>query len=303
VAADTLVFDPRVGTCTGFHGGGPFNTNWAMPLDQRPDEIGSLVYTTLPLDGDLEVTGVPRLVLHLSCTAPVCLVAAKLCDVAEDGTSVLVTKGSLNLAHRESHSSPSPLEPGRPYEVALDLLTCAYRFRQGHRVRLVLAHADFLNLWPTPCECTSSVYRSAARPSRVVLPVVPARATPLAAPGLRPSPVPAPADRSQLDAPEFAIQRDLIGDTQTMSYRVMYGPHWENCGSLTVSAREPARAVARSTSRRCLSCQGREIVVDVLCVTSSDLLAIHHTVELEISVDGRRHFSKGWNASAPRGHF
>jgi putative CocE/NonD family hydrolase len=301
--ADTLVYDPRVGVCTGLHGGGPFNTNWAMPLDQRPDEVGSLVYTTPPLEADLEVTGVPRVDLHASSTAPVCLFAAKLCDVAEDGTAVLVTKGFLNVAHRETHAAPSPVPVGEPCQHSFDLLTCAYRFRRGHRLRLMLAHADFLNVWPTPHPCTSSVFRSAARPSRIVLPVVPPRPTPLPAPGLRPSPIPPPTDRSQLEAPEFAISRDLIADTQTMTYKVLYGTHWLNRGSYTVSARDPARTVARGDSRRVLFCQGREIAMDVQCVTTSDLLAIHHTVDLEVTIDGRRHFAKGWRASAPRGHF
>ena len=38
--------------------------------------------------------------------------AARLCDVAPDGSSALVTKGVLNATHRDSHSDPSPLVPG-----------------------------------------------------------------------------------------------------------------------------------------------------------------------------------------------
>ena len=37
----------------------------------------------------------------------------RLCDVAPDGASTLVTRGSLNLTHRDSHEHPRPLDAGR----------------------------------------------------------------------------------------------------------------------------------------------------------------------------------------------
>ena len=40
--------------------------------------------------------------------------AVRLCDVAPDGASLLVTRGLLNLTHRDSHAEPEPLEPGMP---------------------------------------------------------------------------------------------------------------------------------------------------------------------------------------------
>ena len=68
-AGDTVDLDPRVGTTTGMHGGGPFSVNLLMPLDQRPDEIYSLTYTTAPLDEDMDIIGQPRVVLHFASTA------------------------------------------------------------------------------------------------------------------------------------------------------------------------------------------------------------------------------------------
>ena len=44
---------------------------------------------------------------------PRALVAVRLCDVAPDGSSLLVTRGLLNLTHREGHDATAPLEPGR----------------------------------------------------------------------------------------------------------------------------------------------------------------------------------------------
>ena len=297
-ASDALEYDPRVGTCAGMHGGGPFNVNWVMPLDQRPDEVYSLTYTTGPLDEDVEVTGRPRAVLYFCSTAPITQSVVKLCDVAPDGTSALVTKGYLNLAHRESHTDPSPIEPGRAYEVRVELLACAYRFDRGHRIRVDVAAADFLNVWPTPRLCTNTIYRCADRPSHIVLPVVPPQCPPLPEPDLTLKPS---ARREDLEAPAFAVSRDIINDTGTVEYELSYAPGWTHSASFTVSARDPAQAVVRSESNRASRCRGQDIVVKARCTTSSDADEFHHEVDVEITVDGRPHFAKSWTAAVPRG--
>ena len=323
--SDALPYDPRVGACTGMHGGGPFNVNWAMPLDQRPDEVQCLTYTTAPLKKDTEVIGRPRAVLHFSCTAQVTQFAVKLCDVAPDGTSALVTKGFLNAAHRPDaspavcptaphapHPSPlplgegrvraclaSPLEPGKPYVVEVELLTCAYRFRKGHRMRVVVAAADLLNVWPTPQACVNTIYRGTQRPSHIVLPIVPPQEPALPEPDLKPSPQPAPR-REDLEPPGLVVSRDLIADTATVQWSVRYGPRWSNEASFTVSARDPARASMTATASRGAQYGGKDVVVEARCVTASDAEAFRHTVELNITVDGRPHFRKDWSVSVPR---
>ncbi len=298
--ADTVRYDPRVGVASGFHGGGPFNINWAMPLDQRADEPGSVVYSGPVLTDELLVIGQPRLRLHLRSSAPVAAVAAKLCDVAPDGSSALVTKGSLNLTHRASDTTPELLEPGQDYTVEVELLACAWRFRAGHRVRLLLAGGDLLNLWPTPYHAELTIERSVARPSALVLPVVPASA--LAPVTLPPSPLP-PARREELSAPELRITQDLIRDETTVEYQVAYGPHWTNTARYTVSARDPARAVAVGDSRAEWHYAGRQIVVAAHCVTSSDREQFGHTVQVEITMDGRPYHSRSWATSVPREGF
>ena len=45
--------------------------------------------------------------LELESDRPVAQLAARLCDVAPDGTSLLVTRGVLNLTHRDSHEHPA----------------------------------------------------------------------------------------------------------------------------------------------------------------------------------------------------
>ena len=298
-ASDRLACDPRVGASTGMHGGGPFNINWAMPLDQREDEVHCLSYTTDPLEEDLEVTGLPRAILHFASTAKITLFAVKLCDVAPDGTSALVTKGYLNVTHRESHSSPSYIEPNRDYQVEVGLLACAYRFLKGHRIRIDIASADFLNVWPTPEPCTNTIYRTARMPSHVILPIVPPQDPALPEPRLKPSLEPMP-QRQDLEAPEYTISRDVIQDTVTVQYEASYGPRWINTASFTVSSKEPACAVVRATATCGQHHSGRDIVADAHCVTCSDKHAFHHTVEVGITINGKQHFNKSWSVSVPR---
>jgi hypothetical protein len=295
-ARDLLVYDPRVGVAGGRHG-----NSWGRPLDQRIDEIRSLVYSSRPLDHDVEVTGNPRAVLYISSTARVTLFVVKLCDVAPDGTSALVTKGYLNVAHRDSRTPPSEIEPGQVYEIEVDLLACAHCFQAGHRIRIDVASADVLNLWPTPEPCINAVLRSPSHPSMVVLPIVPARDPPLPDPDLQPSPHPLPR-RDEMHAPSFSITADVINSTLTYAFETMrpWAPRRVNRGSVTVSAEQPSHAIARGDTRRGYTYEGRDILVDAHCVTSSDEKAFHHTVQLEITVDGRPYAAKTWAVSVPR---
>lgn len=296
---DELIYDPRVGVSTGFHGGGPFNVNWAMPLDQRLDEMHALVYTTEPLEEDMEIGGTPRAVLYLSSTAPITFLAVKLCDVAPDGTSALVTKGYLNVTHRESHAIPSLIEPGQVYRLEVELLACAYRFQKGHRLRLSIASADFLNAWPTPDPCTNFIHYSAERPSCLMLPVTPPQDPMLPEPDLIFA-TPPVAALEKLEPPAFSITHDLINETQTVTYEVAYRPRWTNQGSFTVSARDPACAVARGRSTCGYTYAGQEIEVQAECVTTSDRSAFHHIVTVDITMNGKPYWSKSWAASVAR---
>ena len=296
-AADVLHYDATVGACAGKHGGGPTSINWFMPLDQRPDEALSLSYTTEPLEADFEVTGQARAVLHFSCTAEVALFAVKLCDVAPDGTSALVTRGYLNVSHRESHSAPSPIEPGRLYEVEVELLACAYLFRKGHRIRVDVAHADFQNVWPTPKPCESAVRRSSGRPSHVALPVVPPQDPPLPEPGLKTLP---PIRREDLQPPEFSITRDVTGDAVTARCKTSFGEGRDLTTITTVSAAEPWKVVVDAHARFAAVYGERSFAVDARCVTSSDEADFRHDVRVSVTQNGEVRFERDWSVSVPR---
>ena len=81
----------------------------------------------------LELLGNARVELELESDRPVAQLAARLCDVAPDGSSLLVTRGVLNLTHRNGHEHPEPLEPGRRERIVLELDGIAQAIPAGHR--------------------------------------------------------------------------------------------------------------------------------------------------------------------------
>ncbi len=118
--------------------------------DQRPDDAVSLAFDSEPLAEPLEILGFPEVTLELAVDRPSALVAVRLCDVFPDGTSGLVTRGLVNLTHRESHEHPRPLEPGRRYEVRVPLDFTAYSFPAGHRLRVAVSPTYWPWAWPSP---------------------------------------------------------------------------------------------------------------------------------------------------------
>ncbi|MGE3804324.1 MAG: CocE/NonD family hydrolase [Gemmataceae bacterium] len=127
-----------------------FGADGEMPRDQRPDDGGSLVFDSRPLRERLEILGAPVLSFEVSVDRPVAVLAVRLCDVAPDGSSLRVTYGLLNLTHRDSHETPSPLVPGQWYPIRVQLNHVAHAFPAGHRLRLALSTSYWPIIWPAP---------------------------------------------------------------------------------------------------------------------------------------------------------
>jgi len=143
-------------------------TGTDLPTDQRIDDAGSLVFDSAPLAAPLAILGAPVLTLEVAADRPVAMVAARLLDVAPDGSSARVTYGLLNLTHRDGHAAPKPVEPGRRMTVRVALGDVAHRFPAGHRIRVALSSAYWPIAWPTPEPVTLTVF---AGSSRLALPV------------------------------------------------------------------------------------------------------------------------------------
>jgi putative CocE/NonD family hydrolase len=293
-----LAYRADVGVAAGRYAIGQMLPGWGMPDDQRLDEPFSLVFSTSELSEPLDLMGAPLVDLRLSCTASVAFLSVKLCDVAADGTSVLVTKGVLNLTHRESHADPRALCPGEVLSVRLPLLAVAYRFLPGHRLRVMIAAADFQNAWPSPLPHTLTLHSTPDSPPRVTLPV---GKSPLPAPEFRPSDFP-PLPVAELPTPEYRLIRDLIRKTAEVRYSTKSGVG-VNQSRYEVSLDRPAEAVVESEFEYPLERSGLSVRVRSNCLTRSDSSAFHHLARVEITVNGRSYWDRSWALSVPRTYF
>lgn len=120
------------------------------PGDQRPADGESLSFTSPPLAEPMNLLGRAEVQLTLKVDQPLALVAVRLCDVAPDGRSTLITWGLLNLTHRHSHENPEPLVPGQIYTVTVPLNLMAYRLPAGHRWRIGISPTYLRHAWPSP---------------------------------------------------------------------------------------------------------------------------------------------------------
>ncbi len=138
-------------------------------IERRPDVC---VFTSEPLQRDLEVTGRVRVVLHVQSSAPSTDWVARLCDVHPDGRSFNLCDGIVRVAQGADGCK----------EIAIDLWSTSNVFLAGHRLRVHVTSSSFprwdrnLNTgnqreprWET---ARQRVYHDAQRASWIELPVI-----------------------------------------------------------------------------------------------------------------------------------
>jgi hypothetical protein len=161
-----------------------------LPLDQRPDDAGSLVFDTDPLPEAIDLIGAPVLELELAVDRPAAFVVARLCDVAPDGASARDSWMPFNLTHDPTHQQADPVEPGRRMRVSFALDDLAHRFPAGHRIRLALSTAYWPLVWPSPEPVTLTLTTGGCSLTLPVAPTSLAAGWPLGEPaGSRPAPM------------------------------------------------------------------------------------------------------------------
>jgi uncharacterized protein len=146
-----------------------------------------LVYSTEPLADDVEVVGPVRLELFASSSATDTDFTGKLVDVSPCGTALNLTDGILRARYRESQSEERMLKPGEPAKFEIDMWSTANVFKKGHRIRLEVSSSNFPRFDRNPNTghplyadaemrpAMQTVLHERAYPSRLVLPIAPAR--------------------------------------------------------------------------------------------------------------------------------
>jgi len=156
-------------------------------IAERPDV---LVFTTPPLDQDLEIVGPVTVRLWIASDAPDTDFTAKLLDVYPPsgdyahGFAMNLTEGLLRVRYRDSWERPALMMPGEAYTIEIALFPIANRFCRGHRLRLDISSSNFPHFdvnpnsgepegsWEHPRIAQNRVFVDAGRPSHIVLPVV-----------------------------------------------------------------------------------------------------------------------------------
>lgn len=157
------------------------------PLDQQEIEQREdvLVYTTPPLEHDLEVTGPVSLELYVSSSAIDTDFTGKLVDVYPDGRAFNLTDGILRARYRDSREKPELMQPGTVYKLTVDLWSTANVFLAGHRLRLEVASSNFPRFDRNPqnggrddggapfVPAINAIHHDRDHPSALILPIVP----------------------------------------------------------------------------------------------------------------------------------
>jgi putative CocE/NonD family hydrolase len=159
-----------------------------LPLASRPDV---LVFQTAPLDKPMQIVGPIEADLWVATDGPDTDFTAKLIDVHPPsadyprGYAMLLTDGILRLRYAEDPSHPRLRTAGEVVRAKITLSPTANLFLLGHRIRLDISSSNFpkFDVNPNTGEpegrsrrrrvATNTLFVDAARPSRVVLPVLP----------------------------------------------------------------------------------------------------------------------------------
>jgi len=136
----------------------PFGNPADLPPDQRAEDGCSVTFTSDALDEPLAIFGQPLVTLELASDEPVALLAVRLCDVWEDGASTLITRGLLNLTHRDGSEHPTPLRNGSRESVTIALNAIAQVVPAGHRLRVSVSSTYWPWAWPSPASAVVTLF-------------------------------------------------------------------------------------------------------------------------------------------------
>lgn len=157
------------------------------PADQRPNENRPdvLIFSTPPLERDVEVTGWIHAEIHAASSAVDTDFTALLADVDPSGYARFLTDGIVRARYRNSTRKAEPIVPAEINQYNIDMWASSNVFLAGHRIRLYISSSNFprfnrnLNtgepiLGSTRMlKASQKIYHDATHPSALVLPVIP----------------------------------------------------------------------------------------------------------------------------------
>jgi hypothetical protein len=148
---------------------------------KRPDVVS---FIGEPLQKGLEATGPVRVKLWVSSNRVETDFTARLIDVYPDGYAMNLAEGQIRTSYRNGNGKLEPMQPGKVYELTMDLGSTSNLFETGHRIRLDVSSSSFPRLEPNPntgesgmwdkrVAATNSLYNGTEHPSYVELTILP----------------------------------------------------------------------------------------------------------------------------------
>jgi hypothetical protein len=281
---------------------------WGQSSDQRADDAWSRCYDW-PVDERFEILGNPVLHARVTSSAPIAYLSAKLCDVFPDGTSALVTRGMLNLTHRDSSVDPEPLVPGEAVAVEIELEATSWVFAPGHTVRLALAGTDWPNAWPPPAPLTLHVERASVE---LLLPELPPDSEARPAPAFTPPGPDSWHGGGEADEPQPEMTWRFTHDVlerrtrATVSHGSRYASEADSHvseqyeGEVSVSTIDPGDATATATARFEIAWPDAACRAESRLRFRSDATTYHVEVELDVDEGDVAIARQRWSRDIPR---
>jgi putative CocE/NonD family hydrolase len=142
---------------------------WQIPkkLDFCDIPFTEQVYLSDPLKQDLTIMGPPGVEVYYQSSQPFTQLNPSLYEVSADGMETLISRGAYEGYNPEvwsmNNTAANPVE----------MQACYHRFPAGSRIKLEMATADLIDIWPNLGLGFINLFHSKDMASRLILPVVP----------------------------------------------------------------------------------------------------------------------------------
>lgn len=223
--------------------------------------------------------------------------------------SMLISRGLLNLTHRESRELPESLQPGRRLSVSIQLNVTGYAVPSGHRLRVAISPTYWPMAWPSPEPVTLTVF--AGRESFLELPLRTPRAddaelSPFGPPETAPPleiDVVRPSSSARSTIVTGVVEQTVSADDGSWR-QVVTGLEYESTGVARYHIHEARPLSARQQYERTFRIGRGEWQTRVAARSelTADRDTFHVSSALDVFDGDERIFSRTWSVDVPSDH-
>lgn len=283
-----------------------------MPGEQRGEDAGALCFDMPVQGGPFDIIGTCVAEFEISTDAGNGLLAVRLCDVAPDGSSTLITYGIMNIAQRNGREVQAGVQPGTLYRVSMELNDIAHRIASGHMLRIAVSNAMFPMAWPVAenhtltlnlCNCRLRVPNaqlSESDSSRIVF----------GQPRIAQA---APVDVLDPGSPSRTVEENLSTGKRALTLREDFGKYYLSSADIAVSGftqdrfeisdHDVTTARAEYDFRMGYTREGWDVATTGRMVMTCDASAFYLRGEVRAFENDQEIYHRAWDERIPRKGF